>query len=188
MNPTAIFLIALALAMDTFAVSIASGISARHFRVRHALTMGAWFGGFQALMPLLGWAGGARLRTLIGGFDHWVAFVLLFLVGAKMIYEACKLQEVENRPPVPETRIMFLLALATSIDAFAVGVSFAMVKVPVVLPVLIIGLVTFLISVAGVWIGTRGVRFFEKKIEIVGGVILMAIGIGILVSHFCGKT
>ena len=177
------FLVALALAMDTFAVSIAGGISARQFKVRHALTLGIWFGGFQALMPLLGWIGGTRLKAFISGLDHWIAFGLLFLIGCKMIYEAFKIEEAENKPSVPPAHVMFVLAVATSIDAFAVGLSFAMINVPIVLPVIVIGLVTFGMSAIGVWIGTKGIRFFEKKIEIAGGLILIAIGVKILLSH-----
>lgn len=169
--------------MDTFAVSIASGLTARQFKIRHALTLGIWFGGFQAIMPLLGWLGGTRLRALIADVDHWVAFVLLVLIGAKMIYESFKIEEVENRPPVPKAHVMLILAVATSIDALAVGVSFAMINVPIVMPALIIGAVTFALSILGVWIGSRGLRFFEKKIEIIGGLILIGIGIKILLSH-----
>lgn len=183
MNPWEIVGIALALAMDAFAVSMASGLAARQFHLRHALTMGLWFGGFQALMPLLGWAGGVRLVRLIGGLDHWIAFVLLALVGGKMILEAFELEEVEERPAIPGARMMLVLAIATSIDALAVGLSFAVVQLAILVPIIVIGAVTFVTSAAGVWIGCRGMRFFEKKIEIIGGLILIGIGVKILVSH-----
>jgi putative Mn2+ efflux pump MntP len=184
-NFPALFFIALALALDTFAVSIAGGLSARRFTLRHALTLGIWFGGFQALMPFLGWAGGIRMRGLITGFDHWIAFGLLCFVGGKMIYESFKIKCVEDKPAIPEARVMFVLAVATSIDALAVGVSFAMIDIAIVFPVIVIGLVTFLMSVLGLWIGARGLHVFENKIEIAGGLILIGIGIKILVSHLC---
>jgi len=182
-NFPALFFIALALAMDTFAVSIASGLSARRFSLRHALTLGLWFGGFQALMPFVGWAGGIQMRALITGFDHWVAFGLLSFVGGKMIHESFKIKAVEEKPPIPEARVMFVLAVATSIDALAVGVSLAMDNVAIVFPIIVIGLVTFLMSVLGLWIGSRGLHFFENKIEVAGGLILIGIGIKILVGH-----
>lgn len=183
MSFPAIFFMALALAMDTFAVSIASGLSARKFTLRHALTLGLWFGGFQALMPFLGWLAGSRARALITDVDHWIAFGLLLFVGGKMIYESFKIKEIEDRPPVPGVRVMFLLAVATSIDALAVGVSFAMINVAILFPVAVIGVVTFLVSMLGVWIGARGLHFFERKIEIAGGLILIGIGTKILVGH-----
>ena len=183
MSLVQIFLIAFALAMDAFAVSVAAGFSIPKVRIRHALTYGAWFGGFQAIMPLAGWLGGRSLSRYISEIDHWIAFGLLVLIGGKMIYESFQIEEVEKEKNPLDTKVLFLLAVATSIDAFAVGLSFALLKVTVLLPVVIIGVVTFVLSYAGVYLGAKGSHFFERKIEVVGGLILIAIGIKILWSH-----
>ncbi|MDB9823409.1 manganese efflux pump MntP family protein [Deltaproteobacteria bacterium] len=186
MNLLTIFFIALALAMDAFAVSIASGIAIKNLRIRHALIIATWFALFQAIMPLLGWFGGTELRTFITEIDHWVVFGLLFLIGCKMIYESIQLHPIENRFNPMEVHVLFSLSIATSLDAFAAGVSFALLNISVVTPVLIIGLVTFILSFAGVWIGDRGAHFFEKKMEFAAGIILIAIGIKVLVDHLAG--
>lgn len=178
-----ILLIAVALALDAFAVSVAGGFAIRRVRHRHALTYGAWFGGFQALMPLLGWLGGITLTRYISRIDHWIAFALLTAIGGKMIYESFQIKEVEESKNPLSVRTLFLLAVATSIDALAVGLSFAVLKVTVFIPVLVIGLVTFVLSYVGVHLGARGSHFFERKIEVAGGLILIAIGIRILYTH-----
>jgi len=183
MNIWTIVVIAIALAMDAFAVSIASGICIRHSRIKHALIMGAWFGAFQAIMPLIGWLAGVKFSNLISTVDHWIALGLLGFVGGKMIYESSRLESLEKKTDPFALKILFVLSLATSIDALAVGLSFALLKVEILLPVLIIGIVTFLISFAGVLIGERGGHFFEKKIELIGGLILIAIGIKIVLDH-----
>lgn len=176
-------LIALALAMDAFAVSIASGITIRKARVKHALIMGAWFGSFQAIMPLLGWLAGLKLRGYISEIDHWVTFVLLSFIGGKMIYESFKIQAIEERTNPFASHVLFILALATSIDALATGLSFAVLKVEIFTPAVVIGVITFIMSFAGVLIGERGAHFFEKKIEFIGGLVLIGIGTKILLSH-----
>ena len=178
-----IVLIGLALAMDAFAVSIASGIAIKHSHMRHALLLGCWFGGFQALMPALGWLAGVKLSAMIAGVDHWVAFGLLAFIGCKMIYEAFQMDKVEEEANPLETKVIFLLAVATSIDAFAVGISFAVLKVAIVTPALTIGAITFCTSFAGVLIGDKLGHLFEKKVEIAGGLILIGIGIRILITH-----
>lgn len=183
MNLVTIFLIALALAMDAFAVSIASGIAIKKLRIGHALTIALWFGFFQAIMPLIGWLGGVSLRDLLSSVDHWVVFGLLLFIGLKMIWEAFQIEPIEKESNPLDIRILFALSLATSIDALATGVSFALLGMPVALPVVIIGVVTFILSFAGVWIGDRGGHFFGKKMEIVAGIILIAIGARVLISH-----
>lgn len=175
--------IAFALAMDAFAVSVAGGFAIRRVHVRHALTYAVWFGGFQALMPLLGWAGGLTLAPYISSIDHWIAFVLLVGIGGNMIYESFQIKAVEEPKNPLDGKVLFLLAVATSIDALAVGLSFAFLKVRVFLPILLIGVVTFCMSYAGVYLGAKGSHFFERKIEVAGGVILIAIGVKILISH-----
>lgn len=183
MESLTIIFIALALAMDAFAVSIASGVTIKQLKIRHALTIGAWFGLFQALMPLVGWLGGMKLRVVIGKVDHWVAFGLLFFIGSKMIYESFKIESVEKKGDPLDIYVLFVLSVATSIDALAVGLSFAMLKVSIVMPVLVIGSVTFLLSFLGVWIGDKCGHLFEKKIEIIGGLLLIAVGAKILIAH-----
>lgn len=178
-----IILLAIALAMDAFAVSIASGIAIKDLRIKHSLIIATWFGLFQAIMPLLGWLGGVKLQGFISEIDHWVVFGLLFFIGCKMIYEAFQIESVENRSDPMKISVLFALSIATSIDAFAAGVSFALLDIGVVAPVIIIGIITFIMSFIGVWIGDRGGHFFEKKIEVAAGVILIAIGLKVLISH-----
>ena len=179
-----VFIIALGLAMDAFAVSIASGIAIKHLRIRHALLIAIFFGGFQAVMPVIGWLSGIGLRSLISSVDHWVAFGLLTGIGVKMVYEATKIERaaaVEKDPL--NIVILCMLAFATSIDALAVGVSFACLNVTILQPALIIGIVTFVTSLSGVYIGDAFGHFFERKIEVFGGIVLMAIGCKILFEH-----
>lgn len=183
MNIWTIVLIALALAMDAFAVSVASGICIRQSRIKHALIMGGWFGAFQAIMPMIGWLTGIKFINVISDVDHWIALGLLSFVGGKMIYESSRLESQEKRTNPFDLHVLFLLSLATSIDALAVGLSFALLKVEILLPVIIIGLVTFAMSFAGVLIGEKGGHFFEKKIEFAGGLVLIAIGIKIVLDH-----
>jgi manganese efflux pump family protein len=182
-----ILLIALALAMDAFAVAIASGFAMRQLRVRHALAMAASFGAFQAIMPLIGWFSGIKLRGWMLHVDHWVAFGLLTFVGGKMIAEAFEIEEQEKKTNPFALHVLLVLSVATSIDALAAGLSFALLDVAITAPVLIIGAVTFCMSLAGVAIGARGGHLFEKKIEVLGGVILIGIGLKILLSHLLGR-
>ncbi|MFA6434941.1 MAG: manganese efflux pump MntP family protein [Elusimicrobiales bacterium] len=181
-----ILLIALGLAMDAFAVSIAGGAVMKKFELRAALKMGLFFGGFQTFMPVLGWLAGTGMKSFIAGWDHWLAFGLLALVGGKMIHEALApgegTEDGAGNSPF-ETGALLVLALATSIDALAVGVTFSLLSVSIVLPVIVIGLVTFVLSVAGVRIGVQGGGFFGNKMEIFGGLILIGIGSRILLEH-----
>lgn len=183
MSFVTILLIAIALAMDAFAVAIATGIAILRFRLRHAFLVALWFGAFQAVMPLLGWAGGMRVLPFVEEVDHWIVFLLLGGVGCKMLYESFQIEDVETRTDPLGSRTLLVLSVATSIDAFAAGVSFAVLRVSVVTPILVIGAVTFALSFAGVWIGDRGGHFFERKVEVAAGLILIAIGVKILVSH-----
>ena len=176
-------LIAVALAMDAFAVALAMGTAIRSMKIRHALIVGAWFGSFQALMPVIGWALGMATRDWAAAFDHWVVFALLVFIGGKMIYESFQIRKVEEKPEAFSSGILFMLSLATSIDALGVGITFAMRQVDIMAPALIIGVVTFIISFAGVLLGEKGRHFFETKIEVIGGLILIGIGVKILVSH-----
>lgn len=181
-----VLLIALGLSMDAFAVSVASGATMKRLHLPHALKMGLFFGGFQAVMPVLGWAAGLSMKNFIAGWDHWIAFGLLSAVGGKMLYEAFEIkaeEECGNKTCPFDTGTLTVLAIATSIDALAVGLTFSLLQVSIAGPVLIIGLVTFLMSVAGVKIGSAGGHFFEHKMEAAGGLILIAIGLKILFGH-----
>jgi putative Mn2+ efflux pump MntP len=182
MSIVEIVVTAFALAMDAFAVSIASGITIRNLKLRHAVTIAIWFGMFQAIMPVLGWLSGYHFVKYVAGCSHWLAFGLLFIIGAKMIYEAFKIEEIEKKTNPLELYVLFALSVATSIDAFAVGVSLAVLSVSILLPVIVIGVVTFLTSLAGVYIGDKSGHFFEKKIEIAAGVVLIGIGLKILLQ------
>jgi len=182
-NLITIILIAFGLAMDAFAVSVTSGITIKELKIRNALKIALFFGLFQAVMPVIGWLAGLSLRALISSIDHWIAFGLLFIVGCKMIYESFNLASDKRTINPLDVYILLMLSLATSIDALAVGVSFAFLKVSIATPVIIIGVVTFGLSFLGVYIGDRFGHFFEKKIEIAGGLILIGIGIKILIEH-----
>ncbi len=183
MDVVTVILIAFGLAMDAFSVSICSGMASRRMQVRYALRMAAFFGGFQMLMPALGWLGGSAFNRLISGIDHWIAFGLLAFVGGRMLYEALKGGSCEDAVNVASLRVLLLLSVATSIDALAVGLSLAFLQVSLVVPVLVIGAITFTLSLIGVALGKVAGSFFQGKVEIVGGLILIGIGIRILVSH-----
>ncbi len=184
MNLLSIFLIAVGLAMDAFAVSIASGVSIKNLRIKHVLVIAFAFGFFQGFMPIVGWFAGMGLSTKIARVDHWVAFGLLLAIGAKMIYESFAIQEEPDECDydLNATRLL-LLSIATSIDALAVGLTFSCIRVEIMTPALIIGAVTFVMSSSGVIIGDKIGHLFEGKIELVGGIILIAIGTKILFEH-----
>lgn len=183
MDIIAIIFIALGLAMDAFAVSVTSGLIIKNLHIKNALKIALFFGAFQAIMPIIGWLAGLSVRDLIAGFDHWIAFGLLCFIGSRMIYESIKPEQ--NKTPIDPLNIyvLLLLSIATSIDALAVGLSFAFIDISIATPVIIIGLVTFILSYIGVSIGARVGHFFEKKMEIAGGLILIGIGAKILIEH-----
>ena len=177
-----LFLIAVGLSMDAFAVSVCKGLAMPKCTFKKAAIVGLWFGGFQALMPAIGYVLGAQFQETIASIDHWIAFVLLALIGGNMIHEALDNDEEEADASL-DVKTMFLLAVATSIDALAIGITFAFLKVNIIPAVGFIGIVTFIISFAGVKIGNVfGVRY-KNKAEIVGGVILILLGLKILLEH-----
>ncbi|WP_295213954.1 manganese efflux pump MntP family protein [Ruminococcus sp.] len=182
-----LLLTAVGLAMDAFAVSICKGLGMRKMRYGQAVVIGLYFGVFQALMPLIGWLLGTSFSRYIQAFDHWIAFVLLALIGGKMLWdvfheddEATAAQKLDAKL---DHRELFMLAIATSIDALAVGIAFACLDVEIWSSVSIIGIVTFVISFCGVWIGNRFGSRFEKKAGIAGGIVLIGIGVKILADH-----
>ena len=179
-----ILLIGIGLSMDAFSVSICKGLTTKKFSWKMALTCGLWFGFFQALMPLVGYFLGEQFEQYITAVDHWIAFGLLFLIGANMIREALS-KKGSDEPDNGSLgfKTMLLLAIATSIDALAVGISFACIQVKIWSSVLIIGVTTFLFSIIGVKIGNVFGSRFEKGAGILGGIILILIGLKILLEH-----
>jgi manganese efflux pump family protein len=183
MDIATILLIAVGLAMDAFAVSIATGLSTNAQQKRkNALIIASFFGGFQMFMPLIGWAVGLSLQDLIVGIDHWIAFGLLAFIGAKMICDSTK-KEQESNNGVLRFSSLLTLAVATSIDALMVGLSFAFLQTSIILPIIIIGVVTFVLSFIGFIFGYALGQVFESRIKIVGGIILILIGVKILLDH-----
>lgn len=176
-----ILILAAGLSMDAFAVSICKGLSVKKLKPSHCAVSGLYFGGFQAGMPVIGWLLGKQFETLIKSVDHWIAFVLLCIIGANMIRESFGEPDELNSSFSPRT--MLPLAVATSIDALAVGVTFAFLNVDIISSVLTIGVTTFLFSATGVKIGNIFGTKFKSKAEIAGGIVLIAIGIKILVEH-----
>ena len=183
MNFFELLLISVGLSMDAFSVSVCKGLTTRRFSWRTALICGLWFGGFQALMPVIGYFLGTQFQEFVEAYDHWIAFSLLFLIGANMIREAVWGQEDHEHNGALDFKTMFLLAVATSIDALAVGVSFACIQVELWSSVALIGVVTFVSSVLGVRIGNVFGAKFEKSAGIAGGIILILIGLKILLEH-----
>lgn len=183
MDLITIIVIAVGLAMDAFAVSIVSGSAYRQLHVKHALRMAVFFGGFQAFMPLIGSLAGLSVKDYIADYDHWVAFGILGAVGGKMIYESFKIKSVEDNFDPSNIFVLLVLSIATSIDALAVGLTLSLIAGSIVVAVIVIGLITFTLSYLGVSIGKKFGHFFENRIEMLGGVILIGLGVKILVEH-----
>jgi putative Mn2+ efflux pump MntP len=169
--------------MDTFAVSIASGTASKQVKVAYALRMALFFGGFQLFMPLIGSFMGLALKKYIAGYDHWVAFGLLAAIGGKMIYESFKIKPAGENPNLSNIFVLLILSIATSIDALAVGITLSLITSSIVTAVIIIGLITFALSYLGVFVGQKLGHFFENKIEAVGGLVLIGIGLKIVLEH-----
>lgn len=182
-----LLIIAIGLSMDAFAVSIGKGLSVTKIKLSHALKVGLWFGGFQALMPLIGYLLGSTFAEIVSAYDHWVAFILLALIGGNMIKESlekdddCKCNKKGKDGFGFAT--MFTLAVATSIDALAIGVTFAFFKVAIIPAIITIGITTFLFSIAGLKIGNIFGCKYKSQAELFGGVILILIGLKILLEH-----
>ena len=182
-----LILIAIGLSMDAFAVSISSAMTIDKLRYRDAAKFGIFFGAFQALMPLTGYLAGKTFSQYIVALDHWVAFILLGFIGGKMLYEAIKGEEEETADNPLSFKVLLVLAIATSIDALAVGVTFAFMQINILSSVLLIGLITFVISTVGALIGKKAGNLLGHRAEIAGGIILILIGAKILIEHlfFC---
>ena len=178
-----LMLISIGLSMDAFAVALCKGLAMPRLNMRQAAVIAIFFGGFQALMPLLGWLLGRSFQNYITAFDHWIAFGLLLFIGGRMIYEARQPDAADTASARLSIRQLLLLSIATSIDALAVGVTFAFLQTDIVFAVSLIGVTTFILSLVGVAVGHRfGVRY-KNKAEIAGGVVLILIGVKILLEH-----
>ena len=183
MDAATTVLLSLGLAADAFAVAVSSGLAIKHMKVNKALKIALFFGGFQALMPVIGWLFGLSFSFLRTPIDHWIAFGLLSFIGGRMIYESLQTEECDKKFNPLDTGTLITLSVATSIDALAVGIGFAVLKTSIGPVVSAIGFITFFVVFAGVFIGHKCGNLFGNKIEFLGGVILIAIGSNILFSH-----
>lgn len=177
-----LLILAVGLSMDAFAVSVCKGLAMPEITVKKASAVALWFGGFQALMPLLGYMLGVQFQDSITAIDHWIAFILLGAIGVNMVREALY-GECENTSDSLDVKTMFVLAVATSIDALAVGITFAFLKVEMIPAVTFIGITTFVLSAAGVKIGNVFGTKYKAKAELAGGMILIILGVKILLEH-----
>lgn len=183
MSVFSIILVAIGLSMDAFAVSVCKGLKMKTIDYGKTLLIGLFFGGFQAIMPIIGWLIGYKFQQHIERIDHWIAFLLLAFIGAKMIYESFKPDE-DNSPDTLRLSELFILAIATSIDALAVGITFAILNdINIFFSAAVIGLITFILSVIGVGVGNKFGAFYKNKAELTGGIILMILGLKILLEH-----
>jgi len=182
MDMLTIILIAIGLAMDAFAVSIAKGITISNHRKKTALVMATFFAVFQMFMPVIGWIAGLGLEELITGIDHWIAFGLLALIGARMIYDSTKKEDPQRESNI-RLHALLILSVATSIDALMVGLSFAFLQTAIALPIIVIGIVTFSLSYFGFIFGKVIGSVLGNKMKVVGGIILIGIGVKILLEH-----
>ncbi|MCW4028987.1 MAG: manganese efflux pump MntP family protein [Candidatus Bathyarchaeota archaeon] len=183
MDAVTIILIAFGLAMDAFAVSIANGLTITKNRPQAALLTAGFFGGFQMLMPAIGWLAGFSLQSILSSVGDWIAFVLLAFIGGKMIYDGVKNKNITGTSDQLKLHKLLLLSVATSIDALLVGFSFAFIETAIFVPILVIGGITFLLSYVGFSFGTGLGEMFGERIKIVGGIILVLIGLKILLEN-----
>lgn len=178
-----VFLIGIGLSADAFAVAICKGLNMRKINYKHALIIAIFFGGFQALMPLIGFILGSQFSQYIESVDHWIAFILLGFIGGKMIIESLKKEEECCSCGGLDIKELFIMAIATSIDALAVGITFALVTVNIWGSITLIGLTTFILSAIGIIIGNKFGSKYKNKAELAGGIILVLIGFKILFEH-----
>lgn len=183
MGHITLIFVAISLAMDAFTVSVAKGISLKEVKSKQAAKVALFFGGFQALMPFIGWFCGQSFEKYINEFSHWIALILLCSIGGKMLYESFQDDEDEKDEDPLNIKSLIILAVATSIDALAVGVTFAFLKVNIFLAIALIGIITFIISYLGVILGNKVGKYFKNYAEIVGGIVLIIIGISIFLQH-----
>lgn len=178
-----LLVIALGLSMDAFAVALCKGLEMKRPNLKRAVIIALFFGVFQAVMPLIGWVLGVRFTQYITEVDHWIAFLLLGFIGGRMIFSSHNTEENGQRDDALDIKELFILAIATSIDALAVGITFAFLQVEIIQSCLIIGASTFMLSLLGVAVGNRFGARLKQKAEIIGGVVLILIGLKILLEH-----
>lgn len=183
MDIFSLIFLSIALAMDAFAVSLCKGFSVKKLNIKHYLLVGVYFGGFQALMPLLGYIIGIEFEPFVREIDHWIAFILLAFIGIKMIKESFENKSCENIANEFNFKTMLSLAIATSIDAFAIGVSFAFLQVNLLLALFLIGFITFILCIFALKIGNQFGVYLSSKAELLGGGVLILLGIKILIQH-----
>ncbi|MBN2461398.1 MAG: manganese efflux pump [Candidatus Cloacimonetes bacterium] len=183
MDPLTIIVIALGLSLDALAVSLANGIMIKEIQFQHALRIAFFFGFFQAVMPLIGWSAGLNFSKYLHYYDHWIAFLLLCCIGGKMLWESRTYEHYRRVRNCLNFPTLLLMSVATSIDALAVGLSLAFLRVNILTPVVIIGLVTFILSFTGIYLGNKSGRLLSGKIDFIGGIILILIGCKILIEH-----
>lgn len=186
MDYTAIFIIAVALAMDAFSVSLSAGMVIPRPGPRHYFRLAFHFGLFQGMMPVIGYSGGRYFASLIQDYDHWIAFGLLVFIGGRMIYEAFTSDDEKKLKDPSRGRSLVVLSVATSIDALAVGITIGVLGDPIIMPSIIIAVVCSLFSIGGIYMGHKIGRFFGEKAGILGGLMLIGIGVKILVEHTMG--
>jgi manganese efflux pump family protein len=189
MNFGAILLLAIGLAMDATAVSATRGMAVSAIRLRHIVLVAGFFGGFQALMPLIGWFIGTRIGALVQAWDHWIAFALLGTIGAKMLWEASQPESAEKQDNDDELfgiKVMTMLAIATSIDALAVGITLPLIQAPLGISLVTIGITTALLSAVGLFAGRRFGSALGQRLDVVGGLVLIGLGAKILIEHIWG--
>jgi len=191
MSIGAIILLGIGLSMDALAVAIANGIAIKDLKLRHCFKIAAFFGFFQALMPVLGYLCGTYIKVWIESFDHWVAFILLAIIGGKMLMDGLKKENIDDGCPVPQsdptdTKKLLVMAVATSIDALAVGITLAVAGTNILPAAAMIGTITFFISFLGVLLGKQLGCLFEKRAAVFGGLVLIGIGLKILLEHLLG--
>lgn len=181
-----ILFIAIGLAMDSFSVSIAGGMKDKNPHLKSAIKVAFFFGSFQAVMPLFGWYIGVAMKNIVSTLDHWTAFGLLSFIGLKMIYESFKDAKDKKKINLLNNKNLLILSIATSIDALIIGITLGLIKVPLLISVLVIGVVTYIICLIGFLLGKRIGTLFGGRISILGGIILIVIGFKILISHLLG--
>lgn len=181
-----LFLVGIGLSMDAFAVAVCKGLNMRRINFKHSFIIALFFGGFQALMPFIGWAAANFFQDKMTTVDHWVAFILLIFIGGKMIYESLK-ENDDDSCSICEQKLnikeLLMMSIATSIDALAVGITFSFLNVNIILAITVIGITTFTLSFIGVIIGNKFGSIYKKKAEIAGGAVLVLLGIKILLEH-----
>ncbi len=176
-------LIAIALSMDALAIAVASGMAIRNLQLHHALKIAFAFGLFQAVMPVVGGLAGLGLQAYVTRYDHWVCFAILTVLGVKMVYESFQLKEIEEEKDPLNSSVLLILAVATSIDALAVGITMGLSHMRILGPACLIGLITFVISLAGVYVGRHSRHLNERVMECLAGVVLIGIGVKLVLQH-----